>query len=79
MIARHSVLVVCKDGTARSGIFVMLDMKIEHVRTREYMKFIDIVRHLRQQRNNVLDTFEMLDARLNLIIELAKVFNLNEE
>lgn len=73
--SKQPILIMCKDGAAKCGIFAMIDYEMERVKSKsKCIKLQDTVRHLRQQRSNVLDTFELFDAGLQLIIELAKKF-----
>ncbi|RCN42996.1 hypothetical protein ANCCAN_11044 [Ancylostoma caninum] len=66
------VMLVCKDGCSRSGIFCLLDIEAERYRTKGRIKLAETIKSIRYQRSNCFDTAELFDAGTAVLAEFAK-------
>ncbi|KAK5971012.1 Receptor-type tyrosine-protein phosphatase alpha [Trichostrongylus colubriformis] len=69
---RNTLLLVCRDGCSRCGLFCILDMESERLRTKGRLKFTETVKNIRNHRSSCFDTHDLFDAAASVIMELAK-------
>ncbi|PIO76537.1 Protein-tyrosine phosphatase [Teladorsagia circumcincta] len=69
---KHTLMLICKDGCSRCGLFCLLDSESERVRAKGRIKFAESVKNIRYHRSNCFDTQDLFEAASAIIIELAK-------
>ncbi|ETN84309.1 hypothetical protein NECAME_06942 [Necator americanus] len=67
------IMLVCKDGCSRSGIFCLLDIETERYHTKGRIKLGETIKTIRYQRSNCFDSPELFEAAFNVITEFAKM------
>ncbi|EYC13720.1 hypothetical protein Y032_0043g884 [Ancylostoma ceylanicum] len=70
--AKSMLMLVCKDGCSRSGIFCLLDIEAERYRTKGRIKLAETIKTIRYQRSNCFDTPELFEAGTSVLTEFAK-------
>ncbi|CAB3407639.1 unnamed protein product [Caenorhabditis bovis] len=66
------IVVVCKDGATKSGIFVLLDMEAGRLKEKSKVRLTDSIKSIRNMRSNTFDTIENFEIGVNLVLELCK-------
>uniref|UniRef100_W6NVZ4 protein-tyrosine-phosphatase n=1 Tax=Haemonchus contortus TaxID=6289 RepID=W6NVZ4_HAECO len=69
---KNALMLICKDGCARSGLFCLVDTESERLRTKGRLRFTETVKHIRFHRSNCFDTQELFEAGWSIVMELAK-------
>ncbi|KHJ98194.1 Protein-tyrosine phosphatase [Oesophagostomum dentatum] len=69
---KSTLMLVCKDGCSRSGIYCLLDIESERYRKKGRIKLGESIKTIRFQRSNCFDTQELFEAGAGIIMEFAK-------
>ncbi|CAD56588.1 Tyrosine-protein phosphatase domain-containing protein [Caenorhabditis elegans] len=65
------LVIVCKDGAAKSGLVAFIDTEADRLMKHGKAKHTDTIKQIRFMRSNTFDTFDSYDLGINSLIELC--------
>ncbi|VDM80322.1 unnamed protein product [Strongylus vulgaris] len=67
--SKGTLMLLCKDGCSRSGIYALIDMETERYSKKGRIKLGETIKALRSQRSNCFDTKELFEAAAQIMTE----------
>ncbi|CAI5445422.1 unnamed protein product [Caenorhabditis angaria] len=72
---KNPIVVVCKDGATKSGIWALIDTEADRFRDKTRVKLTDTLKTIRNYRSNCFDSMENFQFACSTMIEWCKKNN----